>query len=184
MDNLSAHAPDLPIAEAAAGDEDAFACVMRRMTPIIRAQIQRFDFLPLGGDDLMQECMLGLLAAVRSYRPDGGALFTTYATTCIHNRLVSLARRYSNRVCDTMPYDDSEIADAADADPASRVLMQEDADRLQHQLHTQLTALEYEVLMARLTDCSYKQIAERLGVSTKAVDNAVQRLRRKLSPAH
>ncbi len=182
MDNLSAQASDLPIVEAAAGDEEAFACVMRRMTPIIRAQIQRFDFLPLGGDDLMQECMLGLLAAVRSYRPDGGALFTTYATTCIHNRLVSLARRYSNRVCDTLPYDDSEIADAEDADPASRVLMQEDADRLQHQLHTRLTTLEYEVLMARLSDCSYKQIAERLEVSTKAVDNAVQRLRRKLSP--
>lgn len=182
MDNLSYAATDLPIAEAAAGDEEAFSCVMRRMAPIVRSQIQRFDFLPLGSDDLMQECMLGLLAAVRSYRPDGGAVFTTYATACIHNRLVSLARRYSSRVCDTLPYDDSEIPDAEDADPASRVLMQEDADRLQHQLHTRLTALEYDVLMARLSDCSYKQIAERLGVSTKAVDNAVQRLRRKLSP--
>lgn len=184
MDNLSAHAADLPIALAAAGDEEAFACIMHRMAPIVRAQIQRFDFLQLGSDDLMQECMLGLLAAVRSYRPDGGAVFTTYATACIRNRLVSLARRHSARACETLPYEDSEIADTEDADPASLVLMQEDADRLQHQLHTQLTALEYEVLMARLTDCSYKQIAERLGVSTKAVDNAVQRLRHKLSPTH
>ncbi len=184
MDNLSTHAADLPIALAAAGDEEAFACIIRRMSPIIRAQIQRFDFLQLGSDDLMQECMLGLLAAVRNYRPDGGAAFTTYATTCMRNRLVSLARRHNATACDMLPYEDSEIADSENTDPASLVLMQEDADRLQHQLHTQLTALEYDVLMARLTDCSYKQIAERLGVSTKAVDNAVQRLRHKLSPTH
>ncbi len=182
MDNLSAPAADLPIAQAAAGDEQAFACVMHRMAPLIRSQIQRFDFLPIGGDDLMQECMLGLLAAVRSYRPDGGAAFTTYATTCIRNRLVSLARRQDLHAQETLPYEDSEIADLTDSDPASRVMMQDDADRLQRELHTQLTAMEYEVLMARLSDCSYREIADRLGVSIKAVDNAVQRLRHKLSP--
>lgn len=182
MDNLSATAADLPITQAAAGDEQAFACVMHRMAPLIRAQIQRFDFLPLGSDDLMQECMLGLLSAVRSYRPDGGAAFTTYATTCIHNRLVSLARRQDPIVHESLPYEDSEIPDGEDTDPASCVMRQDDAVRLQQELHTQLTAMEYEVLMARLSDCSYREIAERLGVSIKAVDNAVQRLRRKLSP--
>ena len=180
MDNLSVPTADLPIAQAAAGDEQAFACVMHRMAPLIRSQIQRFDFLPVGSDDLMQECMLGLLAAVRSYRPDGGAAFTTYATTCIHNRLVSLARRQDTH--ETLPYEDSEISGDTDSDPASRVMMQDDADRLQRELHAQLTEMEYEVLMARLGDCSYREIAERLDISIKAVDNAVQRLRKKLSP--
>ena len=78
MDNCK-----LPIAQAAAGDQEAFALLVHRMMPLIHAQIHDFGCVGVENEDLVQEALMGLLAAVRTYRPDGGAAFTTYATTCI-----------------------------------------------------------------------------------------------------
>ena len=172
----------LPIGAAANGDELAYAAVAHRMAPIIRSIVQGFDALGLDTDDLEQEASLGLLAAVRSYRPDGGATFTTYATTCIRNRLTSVARRHGARIRTEQPFEEEgDLPANADSDPARRMLEQEDLARLQEQLRQRLTELEYRVLLARLSDLTYDEIASRLGVSKKAVDNAVQRLRRKMT---
>ncbi len=172
----------LPIESAASGDEQAYAIVAQRMTPIICAVVQDFSSFGIDSDDLKQEASLGLLSAVRSYRPDAGASFTTYATTCMRNRLVSMARRYGARIRAEQPFEEgSDLPADTDSDPAQRMLEQEDLSRLQHQLRQRLTDLEYRVLLARLSDLSYEQIATHLGVSKKAVDNAVQRLRRKMT---
>ena len=172
----------LPIKLAASGDEEAYAAVARRMTPIIRSTVQSFEALGLDADDLEQEASLGLLAAVRTYRADGGATFTTYATTCIRNRLTSVARRHGARIRTEQPLEEDSVLSAdADSDPAHRMLEQEALSHLQEQLRQRLTDLEYRVLLARLTDLSYDEIAQQLGVSKKAVDNAVQRLRRKMT---
>lgn len=172
----------LPLERAAAGDEEAFAVITARMTPLIRSIVQGFAADGMDADDLAQEASLGLLAAVRSYRPDGGAAFTTYATTCIRNRLTSVARRHGARIRSEQPFEeDSDLPADTHSDPARRMLEQEDLSRLHEQLRQRLTDLEYRVLLARLSDQSYEEIAARLGVSKKAVDNAVQRLRRKMT---
>lgn len=164
------------------GDEQAFDAVARRMAPIIRTTVQSFESLGLDTDDLEQEASLGLLAAVRTFRPDGGAAFTTYATTCIRNRLTSVARRHGARIRTEQPFEeDNDLPADADSDPARRMLEQEALTRLQEQLRQRLTDLEYRVLLARLSDLSYEEIASRLDVSKKTVDNAVQRLRRKMT---
>ncbi len=169
------------VQSAAAGDEDAFATVMRRMTPLIRAQVHQFQHNGMDEDDLRQECLVGLLSAVRHFRPNAGTLFTTYATTCIHNRLISLARRNGQRVQREEPLeDDSAVPDTEARSPEARLLEQEELTQLQQQLAQRLTPIEYQVLMARLSDRTYEQIAAQLGITKKAVDNAVQRLRRKL----
>ena len=170
------------VRQAANGDEEAFAAVMRRMTPLIRTQIHRFEHSGADEEDLRQECLVGLLAAIRHYREDAGATFTTYASTCMRNRLVSMARRYGTLTQREQPLDaDTDVPDTDGNDPESRLLEQEGLSRLQEQLQQRLTPLEYEVLLARLEDQTYEQIAAHLGVSKKTVDNAVQRLRRKFS---
>ena len=173
----------LPVEAAAAGDEEAFAVIVHRMMPMIRAQLHSFTPAEADREDLLQESLLGLLSAVRSYRPDGGASFQTYAFTCIRHRLISLLRRSGVRSQVEQPLEEDTQAttDADDADPASRIVAQEAADGLHRQLQQRLTPLEYEVLLARLDGRSYEEIAAGLGVSKKAVDNAVQRLRRKMS---
>lgn len=179
MDNKNEH---LPITQAAAGDEEAFAVVSERMGPLIRPIVQHFGYIGLDNDDLEQEASLGLLAAVRTFRDDGGASFTTYAATCIRNRLTSVARRQSARTRAEQPFEDTDDLTAdADSDPAHKMQEREDFSRLREQLRERLTDLEYRVLLARLSDLPYDAIARQLGVSKKAVDNAVQRLRRKMT---
>ena len=171
----------LPIPRAAAGDRDAFAVIMERMTPLLHAQLRQFRSMGIEDEDLAQEALMGLLAAVRSYRPDGGAAFTTYATACIRHRLLSAVRRSADRLHRESPLpDEAEITDPT-GDPALLLQEQEELDNLLARLQQRLTPMEYSVLLLRLSDHSYEEIAHRLDVSKKAVDNAVQRLRRKLS---
>ncbi len=172
---------DLPIVKAAAGNDEAFGQIVRRMEPLIHDQIHRLPCEGLEAEDLAQEALIGLLAAVRSYRPEGGATFTTYATTCIRHRLLDAIRRRGDQTVNEVPLEeDADLPDAS-ADPALRVQEQEDIDRLLSQLKGRLTPMEYQVLLLRLSDCSYEEIATRIGTSKKSVDNAVQRIRRKFS---
>ncbi|MBQ6849244.1 MAG: sigma-70 family RNA polymerase sigma factor [Clostridia bacterium] len=171
----------LPITQAAAGDQEAFAVIMRRMAPLIHAQIHSCRTDSTEDEDLAQEALMGLLAAVRSYRPDGGAAFTTYATTCIRNRLLSAARRSTPQ---EVPFDEDMDPIDPHSDPALQLQEQDTLDSLLTRLRQRLTPLEYSVLLLRLSQCSYEEIARRLAVSKKAVDNAVQRLRRKTAGTH
>ncbi len=172
----------LPLAAAAAGDDEAYAVVARRMAPLMHRCVQSFAACGIDIDDLEQEASLGLLAAVRAYRPDGGATFTTFATTCMRNRLISVTRRHGARTQaeESLIEDDMPVIDHA-ADPARQMLEREAVTQLQEELKERLTPLEYRVLLARLSDLSYDEIATRLAVSKKTVDNAVQRLRRKMT---
>ena len=171
----------LPIAQAAAGDQDAFALLVHRMMPLIHAQVHSCRCDGVEDEDLAQEALMGLLAAVRTYRADGGAAFTTYATTCIRHRLLSMIRRCGPRADLEIPREDSpELPDVA-ADPALQSQEREELDALLARLQTRLTKTEYRVLLLRLGNCSYAEIAARLGITVKAVDNAVQRMRRKLT---
>lgn len=175
MDNQS-----LAIRQAADGDQEAFGRIVRRMQPLIHAQIHSLRCDGVEDEDLAQEALVGLLAAVRTYRPDGGASFTTYATTCIRNRLISVIRRQGARTQEVPLEEDADLSDST-GDPALQIQEQEGLDGLLARLQSRLTALEYQVLLLRLSDCSYEEIATRLAVTKKAVDNAVQRIRRKFS---
>ena len=172
----------LPLRQAAEGDEAAFAVIVRRMAPVTRTLTARYAAPGIEREDLSQECMLGLLTAVRSYREGCGATFTTYAVTCMRNRLISFLRRSGDRLQLEQPLDsEDELPDTAETDPMLQVQRQEEAAQLAARLRQRLTPLEYRVLLSRLSDRSYRETAERLGISVRSVDNAVQRLRRKLS---
>ena len=171
----------LPIAQAAAGDQEAFALLVHRMMPLIHAQVHSCRCVGTEDEDLAQEALMGLLAAVRTYRPDGGASFTTYATACIRHRLLSVAPRSGPRADRAHSLEDSPELPDPTVDPALLLMDKEELDGLLHRLRTRLTETEYRVLLLRLGDCSYAEIAARLGITVKAVDNAVQRMRRKLT---
>lgn len=171
-----------PIEAAAAGDEKAFVEISRLMGPLVQSMIRSFSHPGVEAEDLAQESLLGLLAAIRTYRPQAGAAFTTYACACIRNRLVSLLRREEEHGVLRQPLEeDIQASEPSEDDPAVRLQAQEAFRRLHAQMQQRLTPLEYQVLLARLDHRSYREIAATLGVSEKAIDNAVQRLRRKMS---
>jgi len=171
------------VALAKAGSSEAFTLLAARFSAISKKLASRYFAVPdTDTEDLLQEGLLGLLAAVHKYQPENGDFFP-FAVSCIKNRMISAVRRH-------LPKAEVEVADAEEAltalpqgqaDPATLVIEQEEAARLYGKLRAMLTEREYAVLIAHLGGDSYQQIATTLSISPKAVDNALQRVRRKLA---
>jgi RNA polymerase sporulation-specific sigma factor len=170
-----------------AGDAEsaeAFGLLLNRMTPILHARVNLLAGQALGKsesrEDLLQEGVLGFLSAVSAFRPERGASFRTFASVCAGNRIVSALRR-SGAAMQTVPLQESDLVAAAAAeDPQERFFAMEETRRMAEVIQNQLTALEHGVLEAFLAGKRYEAIARQLGISTKAVDNALQRVRKKL----
>lgn len=177
------HSDDQLVSLVCTENEEAFACLVSRYSAMLhRLSVQYSGMSPLDAEDLAQEGLLGLLSAVRTYRPGGEALFGTYACACMRNRMLSAVRRAQGTPLLLNDPDEPPVSDAASADdPAALLVRQEELESLRAHLRSVLTELEYRVLLRYLGAYSYEEIAASLSISRKAVDNALQRLRRKLA---
>ena len=142
-----------------------------------------------GGDseDLLQEGMFGLIKAMREFRADREASFQTFAEVCIRSRLCSVIR--ASRAGKHSPLNESVPLNAflldaqpqySQLDPEDLLIDREKAAALLNQVRCQLSELEVRVLDLYLDGCSCGEIAATVGKSYKSVDNAVQRIRRKI----
>ena len=168
---------------AQAGDEQAFTMLVAVCEPMLRAQVARFHFPTAEEDDVAQEGLLGLLAAVRSFDPSRDVSFRTYASACVRNRLLSLLRRGAAHAAEVPVEDVTAVSGAKEAfaeDPATLMQDREVAADMLMRIKTALSTCEYAVLLRYLDGLSYTAIAAQLQMSPKAVDNALQRARAKL----
>ena len=180
---------------AAVGDRQAEERLVVKYMRLVR-RCSRPCFLVGGApEDLIQEGMLGLLSAIRQYDPKQNAAFKTYAELCIKNRLLSAVKTDSrlkhNPLNDGVPLDsllseESQIPLLAYTElfrrtPAEQVLARENKMELQQSFKRCLSPMERNVLRLYLDGLSYQEIAEQTGKPIKAVDNAIQRIRRKLA---
>lgn len=169
---------------AANGDDASMALLIATVTPIARAKASGFAGPRISGDDLVQEGMLGFLDAVKTFDASKGS-FKAYAEVCINNRIVSAVRTSFNNknaaLSNAVPYEttDVDITDVS-ADPANIVSEKESSEYIEGLLVRGLSDFEKQVVDLRLLDMSYSQIAQRLDCSEKAVDNALQRIRKKM----
>lgn len=142
-----------------------------------------------GGDseDLLQEGMFGLIKAMREFRADREASFQTFVEVCIRSRLCSVIR--ASRAGKHSPLNESVPLNAflldaqpqySQLDPEDLLIDREKAAALLNQVRSQLSELEVRVLDLYLDGCSCGEIAATVGKSYKSVDNAVQRIRRKI----
>lgn len=135
----------------------------------------------LDKDDLYQEGLLGLLSAIYSFRSDRSTAFRTYASVCIANQ-IKLAIRDANSK-KNVPFgnlvsiDDAVIASPETAEDS--FISNESYKALNDFLGKELSGLELSVIRLFLQDMSYKDISEKLEISVKSVDNAIQRIRAK-----
>ena len=149
-----------------------------------------------GGDseDLIQEGTFGLLSAIRNYDPADGASFKTYAEHCIRMRLLSAIKSASR--LKHVPLNDGisleELSEDPGADistfpelirynPEELILAEESREELNAAFSRCLSRFEIKVLDLYLEGLSYREIADRLYRDAKSIDNAVQRIRRKLA---
>jgi RNA polymerase sporulation-specific sigma factor len=178
------------------GDAQAEELLIKKYSRIVRALARPYFLAGADSEDLIQEGMLGLISAVRSYDVSAGASFKTYSELCIKRRLLTAIRNASGGKSVSLndclslesPLFDEELSQAAyavrNADlrgPEEMVIDREETDKFYTAFLCLLSGFEADVLGYYLGGMSYREIAEITDKPAKSVDNAVQRIRRKLA---
>lgn len=171
---------------ASQGDDEAMALLISRVAPIAKAKAASYGNLRVSEDDLIQEGMLGFLDAVRSYDVSKSVPFKAYAGSCINNRILSAIRESLNNknivLSKAVSLDDDAQArkSAEGGDPADILSANESVEFIMNLIEEELSDFEKDVIKRFLSKKSYSEISNELSCSEKAVDNAIQRIRKKL----
>lgn len=165
-------------------NEDAINELIIRYKPVVEAIAVKYINSPLEKEDLVQEGMIGLLAAINSYKKEKGASFGNYARRCINNSIQSALKKVS-RLKDIpqsslVSLEEDYFDDVVHLSAEDEYLAKESVSTLNSVLYEELSSFENEVLRLYIMGCKYNEIAEKLDRNTKAIDNAIQRIRKKL----
>ncbi|MDD7355055.1 MAG: sigma-70 family RNA polymerase sigma factor [Oscillospiraceae bacterium] len=174
------------ISKCKSGDEKALAELIAKYTPMIRSAAGGFSAVTLDSDDIAQEGMLGFINAVYTYdKNKTKASFSTYAYTCVKNRILSAIRsleakkRSANggliNIDDVSDFDADE-----DSAPEIKLIEREQYAELLNSFYSVLSDFEKKVLSMYLSGYTYNEISYRLNIEKKSADNALQRIKRKL----
>ena len=180
---------------AIAGDAQAENLLAARYSEIV--EVCARPYFLVGGEraDLTQEGMFGLLSAIREYRDSMGIPFKAYASLCIRRRIFSAVKSalrmkhtplnqgisLEETLSDPSGEETARFVLDQRRSPEEQVLARESATEFFHSFSQYLSSFEQAVLNLYLDGYSYRAIAEELGKKEKTVDNAVQRIRRKLA---
>jgi RNA polymerase sporulation-specific sigma factor len=179
------------------GDDAAMDALIRRYTGFVRLKSSSYFLAGGESDDLIQEGLIGLYKAVRDFRSDKETSFRSFAELCITRQIITAikaATRFKHTPLNTyvsfsntpagQEESDCTVGDAlpgpAVHDPAICVISTEELQSLVFCLGTGLSKLESDALRCYLEGLSYEQMAEELGCDTKTIDNALQRVKRKI----
>jgi RNA polymerase sporulation-specific sigma factor len=183
---------------ARSGDRRALDEVIRRYAGFVRLKSSSYFLAGGDSDDLIQEGLVGLYKAVRDYRSDKDTSFRSFAELCITRQIITAiktATRYKHAPLNgyvsfshtPAGHDDGSECTLGDAlagpsveDPARRVIASQELQALVGCLGTSLSRLEASVLALYLEGRSYEEIGQIVTCDPKAVDNALQRVKRKV----
>lgn len=177
--------------QAAGGDPRAETELVQRYGRLVRACARPLFLAGGDSEDLIQEGMLGLLTAIRGFDPGRDASFRTYAEICIRSRLLTAVRAaqggkhapLNQSISYEPPLFDGSGArpDLSAESPEDVVIGREELRERLAALRERLSQLEGQILTLYLSGLSCAEIARRAGRSEKSVENAIQRIRRKMA---
>lgn len=194
----SGRAGDAILVRAAqSGDQHASCELIRRYRGLIRSKARSYFLVGADRDDIVQEGLIGLYKAIRDYDPTRQASFHSFAELCVTRQIITAVKSATRQkhsplngyVSLTRPAsvdDEGErvLADILAAkeicDPAEIIIGAWETDFIRNGIVESLSGFETEVLRLYTGGKSYQEIADRLGRHTKAVDNALQRIKRKM----
>jgi RNA polymerase sporulation-specific sigma factor len=185
------------IAQAKAGRPEAFDAIVRRYHGFVRLKASSYFLLGGDADDLIQEGLVGLYKAIRDYRTDRESSFRNFAELCITRQIITAVKtatrnkhtplnRYVSFASSpgAAPENESTLDEILPGptvhDPVNQVISTEELHSLVACLSSVLSELESSVLSLYLDGRPYEEIGSRLGCDTKTVDNALQRVKRKV----
>ena len=182
---------------AQSGDTRAEEVLLRRFKGLVLAAASNYYIEGADRDDVVQEGMIGLFESIRDYTPDRGAAFRTFAALCINRQILNAVERASRKkhkiLNDSLSFDESmEEADSDqgqvsglvsvshEGDPELAAINNEALSRLLDSESGVLSPFERQVWELLALGMSQAEAAEALGKSGKSIDNASQRIRRKI----
>ena len=186
------------VIKARNGDSVAMDALIRRYTGFVRLKASSYFLAGGDSDDLIQEGMIGLYKAVRDFRPDKETSFRSFAELCVTRQIITAiktATRFKHSPLNTYVSfshtpagqesdGDCTLGDALPGpsvnDPSVCVISTEELQSLVGCLGSSLSPLESDALRLYLEGFSYEGMAEELGCDTKTIDNALQRVKRKI----
>jgi len=186
------------VALAQTGCTDAAEYLLYKYRNLVRAKVKSYYLVGAEREDLYQVGMIGLWQAIVDYEPEKATSFPAFAKVCIHRHIITAIKAATRQkqlplnrsVPLDLPSDDDEPGDAdlseimstdASADPEELVIRREDTAQLKSFLHRMLSDFEWRVLTAYQLGRTYSEIAAALGCKPKSVDNALARIKRKVS---
>jgi RNA polymerase sporulation-specific sigma factor len=184
------------VALAKQGSADAYDRIVRRYYSFVR--LKAYSYFLVGGDsdDLIQEGLVGLYKAIRDYRTDRESSFRNFAELCITRQIISAVKTATRNKhsplnqyvsfsstpagAEIEPNLDEILPGSPVHDPVNQVISSEELRALVACISTALSDLESRVLALYLDGHSYVEVGRRLGCDCKTVDNALQRVKRKV----
>lgn len=181
-----------------AGDKSALNYLMEKYKELVNMKVSKYYIIGAEKEDIVQEGMIGLYKAIKSYSDDKNTSFKSFANMCIERQLIT-AIKSSNRQ-KHMPLNsylslnmtafenedgnnDTQIVDVLEntviEDPLDTITKKEYFSSVENVIDSSLSDFEKKVLNRYVQGESYVKIAERLDAPVKSVDNAIQRIRKK-----
>jgi RNA polymerase sporulation-specific sigma factor len=180
------------------GCQDALQVVITRYRRFARAKARSYFLVGADSDDVEQEALIGLYKAARDFRPHHESSFRAFAELCITRQIITAIKTATRQkhqalnqyvsISGTRGGDDSGERTVEElihlhrhaGDPADRVVADERFGLMRDRMAQVLSPLEIEVLTLYVEGKSYQEIGDHLGRHVKSIDNALQRIKRKL----
>lgn len=178
------------------GDGLAQEFLMNRYKNFVRSKARSYFLIGADHEDIVQEGMIGLFKSIRDFRPDKLASFRAFAELCITRQIITAIKTATRQkhiplnsyVSLNKPIFDEEsdrtlldiISEGRVTNPEDLLIGQEELSSVEKRIGEMLSALERDVLNAYLDGRSYQEIAMDLGRHVKSIDNALQRVKRKM----
>lgn len=182
---------DEELAFLAKTDENALERLMEKYKPLINAQARSYFLNSGDASDLVQEGMIGVFKAITSF--NGKSSFKTYVYTCIRSNIITAVKK-SNRIkhkplnnylslsgFDGDDEDKTLLISDKNFDPEKNYIEKEEEKELKNKIKESLSAFEHQILILYLQGFSYADISKKTNKKEKSIDNAIQRIRRKLT---
>ena len=175
------------------GNEHAERCLYKRYTFVIKKITSSFFLIGGSIDDLFQEAMIGLIKAVNGYYKDHGNSFRSYAEVCIRRQIITAIRKtqtyemLNRNISSYNVFDETEeftvmeeYADLDSMNPENVLICKEEKNHYYNKASELLSDFEKKVLVEYGKGKSYEEISISLNKNVKSIDNAIQRVKRKI----
>ncbi len=179
------------------GNADAEEYLIRKYKDVVKTKAHLYFMAGADREDVVQEGMIGIFKAIRSYRADRKASFRTFAELCINRQIITAIKRASRlkhaplntSISLSKPLSEENESNTlqetlfsdSNSDPEARLLLKEVVDYIHGNGADIFSELELKVWYEYLQGSTYTQIAQRMGKNPKTIDNAIQRTKRKIA---